>query len=94
MVEDFGFTHEGRSYRCWDQSGGVSTVPLETAPRSSAMLTGSLRLMEISTASSRQAMTTDKRLATKRACGVGSLTPLRESKPAPKIGPLLRILLR
>jgi len=32
MVEDFRFTHEGRSYRCWDQSGGVSTVPLEIAP--------------------------------------------------------------
>jgi hypothetical protein len=31
MVEDFRFTHEGRSYR-WDQSGGVSTVPPEIAP--------------------------------------------------------------
>jgi hypothetical protein len=30
-VEDFRFSHDGRSYRCWDQSGGVSTVPPKIA---------------------------------------------------------------
>jgi hypothetical protein len=74
--------------------GGATTTGISPAAsqqclrrsrrRSPAMLTGSLRLMEISTASSRQAMTTDKRLARKRACGVGSLTPSPESKPALK----------
>ena len=44
-------------------AGGISPAPQRCLRRSgrqsSAMLTGSLRLMEISTASSRQAMTTD-----------------------------------
>jgi hypothetical protein len=31
MVEDFRFTHEGRSYRWWDQPG-ASTVPPEIGP--------------------------------------------------------------
>jgi len=84
MVEDFRFTDEGRSYRCWDQSGGVSTVPLEIAP---TVICNAHWFVEVDGNQHRlfeQAMTTDKRLATKRACGVGSLTPSPESKPALK----------
>ena len=58
MVEDFRFTTRGGA-----TAAGIGPAApqqcLRTGRWSSAMLTGSLRLMEISAASSRHAMTTD-----------------------------------
>jgi hypothetical protein len=40
MVEDFRFTHEGPSYRCWDRSGN-------TCANSASSMTATLPNMEM-----------------------------------------------